>query len=68
MHAEKLSIMLYFILFLKKFNESGAVIKRGAFGLGETYDKNFKCRDRFHTCCKTAFCNKHTKAPCPPPR
>ncbi|CAF4044472.1 unnamed protein product [Rotaria sp. Silwood2] len=50
-----------------RFNASGAVIKRGAFGLGETYDKNFKCRDRFHICCRKAFCNKHTKAPCPPP-
>ncbi|CAF3964432.1 unnamed protein product [Rotaria magnacalcarata] len=50
-----------------RFNESGVVIKRGAYGLGETYDKNFKCRDRFHVCCRTAFCNKHVKAPCPPP-
>lgn len=51
----------------KRFNETGHVIKRGAYGLGETYDKNFKCRDRFHVCCRTAFCNKHNKAPCPPP-
>ncbi|CAF1019519.1 unnamed protein product [Rotaria sp. Silwood1] len=50
-----------------KFNESGAVIKRDAYGLGETFDKNVKCRDRFHTCCRTPFCNKHMKAPCPPP-
>ncbi|CAF2736557.1 unnamed protein product [Rotaria sp. Silwood2] len=49
-----------------KFNESGAVIKRDAYGLGETFDKNVKCRDRFHTCCRTPFCNKHMKAPCPP--
>ncbi|CAF1284436.1 unnamed protein product [Adineta steineri] len=49
-----------------KFNETGGIVKRGAFGLGETYDKNFKCRDRFHVCCRTAFCNKHAKAPCPP--
>ncbi|CAF3710705.1 unnamed protein product [Rotaria sp. Silwood1] len=50
-----------------RFNASGHVIKRGAFGLGETYDKNFKCRDRFHICCRKAFCNKHTQSPCPPP-
>lgn len=49
-----------------KFNESGAVIKRGAYGFGETFDKNFKCRDRFHTCCRTPLCNKQTTAPCPP--
>ncbi|CAF3591152.1 unnamed protein product [Rotaria sordida] len=50
-----------------KFDESGAVIKRDAYGLGETFDKNVKCRDRFHTCCSKPLCNKHTKAPCPPP-
>lgn len=49
-----------------KFDEAGNVIKRDAYGLGETFDKNFKCRDRFHICCKGPFCNKHTKAPCPP--
>ena len=56
-----------FSLPLQKFNESGAVIKRGAFGLGEGFDKNFKCRDRFHVCCRKPFCNKDTAAPCPPP-
>jgi len=50
-----------------QFDETGAVVKRDAFGLGEIYDKNFKCRDRFHVCCRSAFCNKHMKAPCPPP-
>ena len=55
------------IFLQQRFNESGAVIKRGAFGLGESYDKNFKCRDRFHVCCRKPFCNKDTTAPCPPP-
>ncbi|CAF0803100.1 unnamed protein product [Adineta ricciae] len=49
-----------------KFDEAGNVIKRGAYGFGETFDKNFKCQDRFHICCKGPFCNKHVKAPCPP--
>ncbi len=54
-------------MYLKRFNESGVAVKRSAYGLGETFDKNFKCRDRYHICCRGAFCNKHTKAPCPPP-
>ncbi|CAF1221697.1 unnamed protein product [Rotaria magnacalcarata] len=49
-----------------KFNEVGEIIKRDAYGFGESFDKNFKCRDRFHICCKGAFCNKHMRAPCPP--
>jgi hypothetical protein len=52
---------------VKKFDELGRVVKRDAYGLGETFDKNFKCRDRYHTCCRTAFCNKQTTSPCPPP-
>jgi hypothetical protein len=50
-----------------KFSETGAVIKRGAYGFGETYDKAVKCGDRYHICCEEALCNKDTKAPCPPP-
>jgi hypothetical protein len=49
-----------------KFNDAGAVIKRGAYGFGEAFDKNFKCRDRYHLCCRSSFCNKHNVAPCPP--
>ncbi|CAF2647316.1 unnamed protein product [Rotaria sp. Silwood2] len=50
-----------------KFDEAGAVIKRGAYGFGESFDKTFKCQDRFHTCCEGDLCNKDTQAPCPPP-
>jgi len=50
-----------------KFDETGAVIKRGAYGLGEVFDKTVKCEDRFHTCCEVELCNKDTHAPCPPP-
>jgi len=49
-----------------KFDNNGKVIKRAAYGLGETYDKNFKCRDRYHLCCRSSFCNKHATSPCPP--
>jgi len=50
-----------------KFDESGAVIKRDAYGFGEVFDKTVKCEDRFHTCCETDLCNKDTHAPCPSP-
>lgn len=50
-----------------KFDATGAVIKRDAYGLGETFDKKYKCRDRYHTCCRSNFCNKHSQPPCPPP-
>jgi len=49
-----------------KFNDQGKVIKRGAYGFGEAFDKNFKCRDRYHLCCRTSSCNKHSISPCPP--
>jgi hypothetical protein len=49
-----------------KFNDKGEVIKRGAYGFGEAFDKNFKCRDRYHICCRASLCNKQTTAPCPP--
>jgi len=50
-----------------KFNEQGAVIKRAAYGFGEVFDKTVKCRDRYHLCCRSSLCNKHTASPCPPP-
>jgi len=49
-----------------KFDETGTVIKRGAYGFGEVFDKAVKCDDRFHTCCEGDLCNKHDTAPCPP--
>ncbi|CAF0871854.1 unnamed protein product [Adineta steineri] len=49
-----------------KFDQAGNVIKRSAYGLGEAYDKNYKCRDRYHICCRTPLCNEHIQAPCPP--
>jgi hypothetical protein len=57
-----------FFFFVQKFDETGAVIKRGAYGLGEVFDKTVKCGDRYHTCCDEELCNKHTQAPCPPSR
>ncbi|CAF0896508.1 unnamed protein product [Adineta steineri] len=49
-----------------KFDDAGAVIKRDAYGFGETFDKTVKCSDRYHTCCEEELCNKDTQAPCPP--
>ncbi|CAF1131904.1 unnamed protein product, partial [Didymodactylos carnosus] len=49
-----------------KFDPAGAVIKRGAYGFGETYDKTVKCGDRYHVCCEGDLCNKDTEPPCPP--
>ncbi len=57
-----------FCFFVQKFNDKGEVIKRGAYGFGEAFDKNFKCRDRYHICCRASLCNKQTTAPCPPTR
>ena len=51
---------------MKKFDEAGNVIKRDAYGFGESYDKKYKCRDRYHICCRSELCNKHDRAPCPP--
>jgi hypothetical protein len=64
---ESSNINLFFF-FAQKFDETGAVIKRGAYGFGEVFDKTVKCEDRFHTCCDGDLCNKDTKAPCPPLR
>lgn len=50
-----------------KFNDQGQVIKRGAYGFGEVFDKTVKCRDRYHLCCRSSLCNRHTISPCPPP-
>ncbi|CAF0856578.1 unnamed protein product, partial [Didymodactylos carnosus] len=42
----------------------GRVVERGAFGFGETFDKNVKCNLKHFRCCFQNLCNNHTTGSC----